>query len=36
MKMERIAIIEGLRSPIAKASGRFKRIQADELEATVM
>lgn len=36
MKMERIAIIEGLRSPIAKASGRFKRLQADELAGMVL
>ena len=36
MRHERIAIIEGLRSPIAKASGRFKNIQADELAGTVM
>ncbi len=36
MKKERIAIIDGLRSPIAKADGKFKNIQVDTLAATVI
>lgn len=36
MKQERIAIIDGLRSPIAKADGKFKNIQVDTLGATVI
>ena len=33
---ERMAIIEGVRSPIAKAGGKFKDIQADTLGARVV
>jgi len=29
--MERIAIISGLRTPMAKAGGKFKTLQADTL-----
>ena len=32
-KKERIAIINGLRTPMAKAGGKFSNIQADELGA---
>ncbi|HIQ28202.1 MAG TPA: acetyl-CoA C-acyltransferase [Sulfurovum sp.] len=32
---ERIAIVNGLRTPMAKAGGKFARIQADELGATL-
>jgi len=32
---ERIAIVNGLRTPMAKSGGKFARIQADELGATL-
>ncbi len=33
---ERVAIIDGLRTPIAKAGGKLKQIQADELGAHIV
>jgi acetyl-CoA acetyltransferase family protein len=36
MKKERIAIVNALRSPIAKADGKFRNIQVDDLAATVI
>ena len=36
MKHERIAIIDGVRTPIAKAGGLFKNIQAETLGAHVV
>lgn len=36
MKHERIAIIDGIRTPIAKAGGNFKKIQAENLGAHVV
>ena len=33
---ERIAIIDGLRTPIAKAGGKFKNIQAERLGAHIV
>ncbi len=36
MKQERIAIIDGIRTPIAKAGGKFKKIQAENLGAHVV
>lgn len=33
---ERIAIIDGLRTPIAKAGGKFKRLQAESLGAHIV
>lgn len=35
MKKERIAIIDGLRSPVAKAYGKLNNIQVDELGAII-
>ncbi len=34
--MERIAIISGLRTPMAKAGGKFKALQADALGSTIV
>ena len=36
MKKERIAIISGLRTPLARAGGKFKNIQADTLGARLI
>ncbi len=36
MKAQRIAIVDGLRTPMAKAGGKFKDIQADTLGARLM
>ena len=36
MKQERIAIISGLRTPMAKAGGVFKKLQADTLGSTLI
>ena len=36
MKQERIAIIDGIRTPIAKAGGKLKKIQAENLGAHVV
>ncbi|WP_373036391.1 thiolase family protein [Sulfurimonas sp.] len=36
MKNERIAIISGLRTPMAKAGGKFKNLQADTLGARLI
>ncbi|HSR73647.1 MAG TPA: acetyl-CoA C-acyltransferase, partial [Sulfurovum sp.] len=36
MKRERIAIISGLRSPMAKAGGKFQHLQADTLGSRVV
>jgi len=36
MKSNRIAIVEGLRTPIAKAAGKFNDLQADTLGAIVV
>lgn len=36
MKKDRIAIVDGLRTPIAKASGKLKDIQADNLGAHIV
>lgn len=36
MKNERIAIISGLRTPMAKAGGKFKNLQADTLGARLV
>ena len=36
MKHERIAIVDGIRTPIAKAGGKFKKIQAENLGAHVV
>lgn len=36
MSRERIAIVDGIRTPIAKAGGKFKKIQAENLGAHVV
>ena len=36
MKNERIAILSGLRTPMAKAGGKFQELQADTLGARLI